>query len=92
MGRCYSDPMRPRHPLPSSGSLPAVWLVSDARNDSVLERALRRLPRGSGLIFRHYHLDPAARRRMKQAENALVRHLATRFDFARLAKEHRPRT
>lgn len=62
MARCYSDPMRSRHPLPSSGSLPAVWLVSDARNDSALERALRRLPRGSGLIFRHYHLDPAARR------------------------------
>lgn len=41
--------------------LPQLWLVSDARNDAVLERALERLPRGSGLIFRHYHLDPAAR-------------------------------
>lgn len=42
--------------------LPKIWLVSDARNDAALERALARLPRGSGLIFRHYHLDPAARR------------------------------
>lgn len=49
--------MRPRQT-----SLPAIWLVSDARNDAGLERALMRLPRGSGLIFRHYHLDPAARR------------------------------
>lgn len=42
--------------------LPSLWLVSDARSDAVLESALARLPRGSGLIFRHYHLDPKARR------------------------------
>jgi thiamine-phosphate pyrophosphorylase len=41
--------------------VPRVVLVSDARNDAVLERALRRLPRGSALVWRHYHLDPAAR-------------------------------
>ena len=41
--------------------LPAVWLVSDARNDAALEHALGRLPRGSGFIFRHYHLPPAER-------------------------------
>lgn len=39
-----------------------LWLISDARNDAVLERALARLPRGSGLIFRHYHLSPEIRR------------------------------
>ncbi len=38
-------------------TLPAVWLISDARNDAALERALARLPHGSGLIYRHYHLD-----------------------------------
>ena len=42
--------------------LAAVWLVSDARNDAVLEAALTRLPRGSGFIFRHFHLAPAKRR------------------------------
>lgn len=41
--------------------LPALWLISDARNDAVLERALAALPRGSGLIYRHYHL-PGPRR------------------------------
>ena len=41
---------------------PAVWLVSDARNDAALEDALARLPRGSGFIFRHFHLPPAQRR------------------------------
>ena len=42
--------------------LPAVWLVSDARSDAGLEAALLRLPRGSGFIFRHFHLPPAQRR------------------------------
>lgn len=42
-------------------SLPAIWIVSDARNDQALRAALRRLPRGSGLIFRHYHLGREAR-------------------------------
>lgn len=43
------------------GALPALWLLSDARNDAALERALRRLPRGSGFIYRHYHLPPEER-------------------------------
>ena len=34
-------------------SLPHLWLVSDARNNARLESALLRLPRGSGLIYRH---------------------------------------
>lgn len=55
--------MPKRHPAASSRDLPLIWLVSDARNDAALETALRRLPRGSGLIFRHYHLEHAARRR-----------------------------
>jgi thiamine-phosphate pyrophosphorylase len=51
----------PRRQPPASQPLPCVWLVSDARNDARLELALRRLPRGSGLIFRHYHLDAIER-------------------------------
>ncbi len=47
--------------MPCLKSLPAIWLISDARNDAVLEAALRRLPRGSGLVFRHYHLKQADR-------------------------------
>jgi thiamine-phosphate pyrophosphorylase len=42
-------------------ALPALWLISDARNDAGLARALARLPRGSGFIYRHYHLPDAAR-------------------------------
>jgi thiamine-phosphate pyrophosphorylase len=43
-------------------ALPSVWLVTDARNDARLDAVLARLPRGSGLIFRHYHLPPVERR------------------------------
>jgi thiamine-phosphate pyrophosphorylase len=56
MVACYSAAMRRCHPL-----LPCRWLISDIRNDAVLEAAIARLPRGSGLIFRHYHLPPGAR-------------------------------
>lgn len=47
-------------------TLPGLWLISDARNDAGLERALARLPRGSGFIYRHYHLpDPERFRRFR---------------------------
>ena len=42
-------------------TLPDLWLLSDERNDAVLEDALARLPRGSGFIYRHYHLADAER-------------------------------
>ncbi|MCT2559953.1 thiamine phosphate synthase [Tsuneonella sp. YG55] len=45
-----------------SQSLPDLWLLSDARNDELLPRALRALPPGSAFVYRHYHLDPRARR------------------------------
>jgi thiamine-phosphate pyrophosphorylase len=47
--------------MPARQSFPDLWLVSDVRNDAVLEAALKRLPRGSGFIYRHYHLPPAER-------------------------------
>ena len=55
--------MRQFQPRPRQGesALPALWLLSDARNDAVLEPSLMRLPRGSGFVYRHYHLPPAER-------------------------------
>lgn len=62
--------MSPRQP-----ALPRVWLVTDERNDHALERAIARLPRGSGVIFRHYHLPPEARaRRLAQVRRWCRRH------------------
>lgn len=76
--------MRNRQPLPT------IWLLSDARNDATLERALKRLPRGSGFVFRHYHLDPEARRarfaalaRLARARGHLVVLAGTRAEARR---------
>jgi thiamine-phosphate pyrophosphorylase len=51
----YSAAMRSRQ------SLPNLWLMSDERNDQALGDALRRLPCGSGFIYRHYHLPDRER-------------------------------
>ncbi len=54
--------MKPRQPV-----LPQLWLMTDERLGAGLFAALRRLPRGSGVIFRHYSLPVAERRRLFDA-------------------------
>ena len=66
-------PARQTCPEPSRRTFPDLWLISDARNDAALERALARLPRGSGFIYRHYHLSPEER-------------VARWFDLRRIAR------
>jgi len=69
---------------------PNVWLISDERNDAVLERALASLPRGSGFIYRHYHLPDAERvaRYFALARNARARgHVVVLADSALTALE-----
>lgn len=78
MGPRYSARVTPRQTPPASeadkdAGIPAIWLLSDARNDGVLEAALAKLPRGSGFIFRHYHLDPKFRRARFRALAAIAR-------------------
>jgi thiamine-phosphate pyrophosphorylase len=71
-------------------TLPDLWLLSDERNDAVLEQALRRLPRGSGFIYRHYHLSPEARIARWFELLRIVRargHLAILADSALTARE-----
>lgn len=45
----------------AGSALPQLWLFTDQRNDGHLERAILRMPRGSGIVFRHYHLDKTSR-------------------------------
>ncbi|QFT76597.1 hypothetical protein FIU90_03470 [Erythrobacter sp. THAF29] len=61
--------------MPRNQSLPDIWLISDERNDDALEDALASLPRGSGFIYRHYHLDGPER-------------LGRFHDLKRLARAH----
>lgn len=78
----------PIHPSPAS--LPDLWLLSDARNDEVLEDALARLPEGSGFVFRHYHLAPAPRRERFELLRSICRsrnHLAILSGSSELARE-----
>ena len=42
--------------------LPRLWLMTDERQGDRLWDALALLPRGSGVVFRHYAMDPPARR------------------------------
>lgn len=59
--------MRPRYPLPR------LWLVTDERQGDALWAALRTLPPGSGVIFRHYSLDGAERQAMFARIRAIAR-------------------
>lgn len=58
--------MRHRHPLPR------IWLMTDERIDD-LDAAIGRLPRGSGIVFRHYSLPPKARRALFDRVHGLAR-------------------
>ena len=48
--------------VPTHQTLPLQWLISDQRNDDRILETLERMPRGSGFVFRHYHLDDTERR------------------------------
>jgi thiamine-phosphate pyrophosphorylase len=51
--------MQPRQP-----ELPSLWMMTDERQGEALWTALRRLPAGSGIVFRHKSLSGKARRRL----------------------------
>jgi thiamine-phosphate pyrophosphorylase len=50
--------MPKRHTRP----LPRLWLMTDERMGDGLIPAIRRLPKGSGIVFRHYSLPSGDRR------------------------------
>ena len=79
----------PRSKLPAAGGVPDIWLVSDARNDAELERVLARLPRGSGLVFRHYHLPPDERWSRLTALTRAARRRGHRIVLSGSAREAR---
>jgi thiamine-phosphate pyrophosphorylase len=59
--------MRKRH------SLPKIWLMTDERLGDGLLPAIRALPKGSGIIFRHYGLEPTARQALFDAVRIIAR-------------------
>ena len=64
---------RQPHCRAHSKSLPRLWLVTDERVDMAsLLRAAARMPRGSGIVFRHHATPGDARRRLYNALHALA--------------------
>ena len=55
-----------RHPLPT------IWLMTDERIGDLLG-AVRRLPRGAGVVFRHYATPAGERRRLWRAVRRIAR-------------------
>jgi len=53
--------------------LPCLWLMTDERQGEALWSALERLPKGAGVVFRHYGLPAAERRRLFERVRKLAR-------------------
>lgn len=71
-------------------SLPRLWLLSDERNDAVLDARLAEFREPVGFVYRHYHLAPAERvaRFAELAHVARTRgHLVILSDSALTARE-----
>jgi len=47
--------------MASFQSLPRLWLLSDQRNDDVLEARLGEFREPAAFVYRHYHMPPAER-------------------------------
>lgn len=59
--------------MPSRQQLPRIWLVTDERLGDRLPDAVARLPRGAGILFRHYSLTPEPRRELFDTVCGLAR-------------------
>ena len=64
---------RRQPPNSAKASWPKIWLMTDARFGEDLLPAIRRLPVGSGVIFRHYHLAPDEQRALFGAVRRICR-------------------
>ncbi len=51
---------------------PRLWLMTDERQGEGLWRALERLPRGGGVVFRHYSLPKPKRRALFDRVRAIA--------------------
>lgn len=64
-------------------NIPRLWLMTDERvGDAALLTAIARLPRGAGVIFRHYGLNAGARRALYDQVRAMTRRRGLRLILA----------
>ncbi len=64
--------MPKRHTRHAIKQLPKLWLMTDERFGDRLLPSIAALPRGSGIIFRHYSLDRNARRDLFEAVHRIA--------------------
>lgn len=70
-------------------SFPRLWLLSDERNDDVLDIRLAELQEPVGLVYRHYHLPPFQRLARFRQLAAIARrqgHLVILADSTQIAR------
>ncbi len=53
--------------------IPRLWLFTDERQGEALMAAVERLPRGAGIVFRHYALPDVQRRALFERVRAVAR-------------------
>ena len=53
--------------------LPRLWLMTDERLGNALLQTVLALPRGAGIVFRHYTTPPVERRRLFETVRAIAR-------------------
>ena len=66
--------------------LPRLWLMTDERQGEALWAAMAKLPRGSGIVFRHYGLLPRERQELFREVRQKARSRALVLIFAGSAK------
>jgi thiamine-phosphate pyrophosphorylase len=60
-------------PKRQARSMPKTWLMTDERLGDTLLPSIAALPKGSGIVFRHYSLDSKARQKLFLSVSALAR-------------------
>jgi len=87
--------MAVRHPSTPSKPLPTLWLMTDERMGASLWTALARLPRGSGVVFRHFATEPVARAaifaqvsRIARRRRLILVRAGVKRQVVRLARAH----
>lgn len=65
--------MHARHPQLPQTALPRLWLMSDERMGGGLLPSVAALPRGSGVVFRHYSLPPQEREALLRVVETVAR-------------------
>src|SRR5829696_2372001 len=59
--------------MPRRQPLPRLWLMTDERQGEGLWHALEGLPKGAGVVFRHYGIAPRERRKLFERVRKVAR-------------------